>query len=294
MSNIGSILANIDKLQMTEQQLVAQLNAASSQPGFKVDSTITNLINQINNLSDTRIALFNSIGDQANIIQGGLASSRNDLVSQITLLRTVEDQLDQAKKQNNLIQNRNDTQMRLVEINTYYGKRYEAQSNLMKKIIFVCVPLLIFVVLKKKGILPEMLGNYVIGITLAVGAIFVIRAAWDITTRNNVNFDEYNWNYESPATQVPTKYQYNRDHLFNIENPLKNMMNNLGICIGSNCCSETQFFDSEKQLCIDNSMKQPFTTMQLQGSVINEYDDDDRKQNGIVPFSYAADYANIQ
>jgi hypothetical protein len=28
--------------------------------------------------------------------------------------------------------------------------------------------------------------------------------------------------------------------------------------------------------------------------VINEYDDDDRKQNGIVPFSYAADYANIQ
>ena len=74
MSNIGSILANIDKLQMTEQQLVAQLNAASSKPGFKVDSNITNLIKQINNLSDTRIALFNSIGDQANIIQGGLAS----------------------------------------------------------------------------------------------------------------------------------------------------------------------------------------------------------------------------
>lgn len=294
MSNIGSILANIDKLQMTEQQLVAQLNAASSKPGFKVDSNITNLIKQINNLSDTRIALFNSIGDQANIIQGGLASSRNDLVSQITLLKTVEDQLDQAKKQNRLIQNRNDTQMRLVEINTYYGKRYEAQSNLMKKIIFVCVPLLIFVVLKKKGILPETLGNYVIGITLAVGAIFVIRSVWDITTRDNINFDEYNWNYESPETQVPTKYQYNRDHLFNIENPLKNLMSNLGICIGSNCCSETQFFDAEKQLCMDNSMKQPFTTMQLQGSVIHEYDDDDRKQNGIVPFSYAADYANIQ
>jgi hypothetical protein len=294
MSNIGSILANIDKLQMTEQQLVAQLNAASSKPGFKVTSTITNLVKQINNLSDTRIALFNSIGDQANIIQGGLASSRNDLVSQITLLKTVEDQLDQAKKQNRLIQNRNDTQMRLVQINTYYGKRYEAQSHLMKKIILVCVPLLIFVVLKKKGILPETLGNYVIGITLAVGAIFVIRAVWDITTRDNINFDEYNWSYESPETQVPTKYQYNRDHLFNIENPLKNLMSNLGICIGSNCCSETQFFDAEKQLCMDNSMKQPFTTMQLQGSVINEYDDDDRKQNGIVPFSYAADYANIQ
>jgi hypothetical protein len=290
MSNISDILANIDKLQNTEQQLVTQLNTASSKPDFKVTTEITNLISQINNLSDARIALFNSIGDQASIMQGGIASSRDNLVSQLTLLKTVEDQLGKARDNNALIQNRNDTQTRMVEINTYYGKRYEAQSKLMKTIILVCVPLLVFVVLKKKGILPETLANYVIGLTLAVGLIFVIRAAWDISTRNNISFDEYNWSYESPASQIPTVWEYNRDNLFNIENPLKNFMGNLGICVGENCCSEEQFFDTKKQLCVAN-VRQPFTTMQLKGSVVSEYDDDERKQNGIVPYSYENDYA---
>lgn len=296
MSGISEILDNIDNLQNSETQLITRLNTLSSNPNFTVTAEITNLISQIDNLSATRVALFKSIGDQASIIQSGLANTRNDYVSQLTLLKTVEDQLAQAKANNALLINRNDTQKRLVEINTYYGKRYDSQSKLMKTIIMACVPLLVLVVLKNKSILPETLANYVIGITIAIGAFFVFRTIWDIYTRDNNNFDEYNWAYESPEAQIPTVWEYNRDNFFNIENPLKNVMDNLGVCIGERCCNtETQHFDTKKQKCIDNKTETFQSSIRLQGSVVNKYDDDDgeRSPNGIIPFSYSSEYATL-
>ena len=45
-------------------------------------------------------------------------------------------------------------QMRITEINTYYGKRYRAHSNLIKLIILFVVPIIILAILAKKKIIP--------------------------------------------------------------------------------------------------------------------------------------------
>ena len=250
-TNIEDILNQIKGLQDTEQSLMTQLDTAASSPGFNSsDPEITTLLSNINNISETRKTLFEAVSDKLAVLQEGVSDSRVNLVGQLTLLKVAESQLNDAKTKMSSLENRNDTKMRLVQINTYYGKRYEFQSKLMQKIIMVCIPLLILFILKKKSMIPELISNYAIGITIAVGAIFIIRNMWDIYTRSNMNFDEYDWKYEDPSKSAPSIWQYNKDNLLKIDNPLKTLMKNLGICVGDDCCADGLYFDKEKQKCV--------------------------------------------
>ena len=303
MSSADQIIASITKSQTAEGGLITQLNTLVSQPGFQA-SDATGLINAIQGLSDARISLFNSLSQQATTLQQGVANSRVDLVSQMTLLNVVEDQLTKARESLSTLQNQNDTKKRMIEVNTYYGKRYEAKSNFMKMLIVITSVLLVLFILKKKSLLPPMISNYAIGITIAVGAIFVIRVMWDMFTRSNMNYDEYNWVYERPDGQIPTVWQYNKENLFNFDNPLKNLMGNLGLCVGSSCCANGLYFDKTKQQCTTIPTGQPITTgtesfvcgSNLQGSNVAKFDPEEEKQNGISPFNsfYENSFASIQ
>ena len=41
---------------------------------------------------------------------------------------------------------RNNNKLKLVEINTYYGKSYNAHVDVMKTIVFTCLPILILAI----------------------------------------------------------------------------------------------------------------------------------------------------
>ena len=146
-----------------------------------------------------------------------------------------------------------------------------------------------------------MISNYAIGITIAIGAIFVIRTIWDMSTRSNMNFDEYNWSYEDPTQQVPTKWQYNKEHLFNFDNPIKTLVGNLGLCVGSDCCADGLFFDKTKQQCtaINPGAKGKAITEsfvcggKLQGTNVVPIDEEEEKQNGISPFSNSSNFMSL-
>lgn len=310
---ILDILSKIKESQGAEQKLMTELYKLTSVNGYTIDDKIRAMTSSITSLSESRIAMFKTISDQADILQTGVSNSRTDLVSQLTLLGVVEDQLTKAKESMSYLQNNNDTKMRLVEINTYYGKRYDAQSNLMKMIILICIPLLILFILRKKGLLPEMISKYAIGITIAIGAIFVMRAAWDIHTRSNMNFDEYEWNYEDPSSHTPTVWQYNKENLLNLDNPLKLLMGNLGLCVGSNCCANGMYFDKSKQQCTSqapaglgvaaavkaaSTVKENFVcgsgSNTLNASAFSRFNKDEERQNGISPYSYSNDFALVQ
>ena len=318
--NISDILNNIQKLQDTEQDLINKLDSYTSASGYtSSDPIIIDLERNINAIADARIELFKTISTNAHLLQTGVSQSRIDLVAQTTLLQVVEDQLNQAKRKIEKLHNRNDTKMRMVQINTYYGQRYEAQSVLMKKIILVCVPILSIFILKKKSLLPETIANYLIGITVAVGAFIIMQNVWDITTRSNMEFNEYDWKYQSPDSKTPTIWQYNKENFFKFDNLFKNLMANLGICVGKTCCAPGLSFNEDKQQCVAPS-KPPSTANSiaaaktatksgfqnrndaseftsgkgLRGTVIASYFNDDKNsQNGILPFSYDMAYSSI-
>ena len=309
MSGANQIISSITESQTAEQGLIKNLDTLVSQPGFNVNNTgVQSLISTIQSLSDARIAMFQTLSAQANSLQTGVENSRVDVISQLTLLNVVEDQLAQAKSSIDALKGKNDSKKRMVDVNTYYGQRYEAQSKLMQLIILICAPLLILFILKKKSLIPPMISNYAIGITIAVGAIFVIRTMWDISTRSNMNFDEYDWNFESPDSQIPTVMDYNKAHLFNFDNPIKTLVGNLGLCVGSDCCANGLYFDQTKQKCTtikagagggagsatSSSKVESFVCGgNLQATNVAEFDRDEEKQNGISPFSYSSSYAPL-
>jgi hypothetical protein len=164
----------------------------------------------------------------------------------------------------------------------------------MKIIILICAPLLILFILKKKGLLPPMISNYAIGITIAVGAIFVIWNMWDISTRSNINYDEYTWNYEDPATYNPTVMQYNKDNLFNFDNPIKTLVGNLGLCVGSDCCANGLFFDKDKQKCTTIKNEGFVGGKGLRATNVVDVDVEEEKRGGISPFTHESSFASIQ
>jgi len=311
MSGADQIITSITESQTAEQGLIKNLDTLVSQPGFNVSNTgVQSLITTIQSLSDARVAMFQTLSAQANSLQTDIANSRVDVISQLTLLNVVEDQLAQAKSSINVLQGKNDSKKRMVDVNTYYGQRYDAQSKLMQLIILICAPLLILFILKKKSLIPPMISNYAIGITIAVGAIFVIRTMWDINTRSNMNFDEYDWKYESPDSQVPTVWEYNKAHLFNFDNPIKTLVGNLGLCVGSDCCANGLYFDKTKQKCMTINpsagggagsarsnapakVESFICGSNLEGTNVAEFDRDEEKQNGISPFSYSSSFAPL-
>ena len=307
IDNVQEVLNQIDKLQVRERKLINELEGASSVAGFSPDNPeILKILADINTISKTREALFNSIVGKLSILQDGVAESRVDLVSQMTLLKVVEDQLNKVKSQMSSLQNRNDTKMRLVQINTYYGKRYESQTQVMKKIIIVCIPLIVLFVLKKKGLIPELISNYLLAITIVIGSIYVVRDIWEIHTRSNMNFDEYDWKYDDPSNHAPSIWEYNKKNLLKVENPFKNLLNNLGICVGDDCCSDGLFFDKKKQKCVvpsdmNSTNSEPFVVAEgydgmngLDASIISNITDFEKDSYGVSPYGPVSNYANVK
>ena len=256
--NINNILDRINNLQTLEQKNIKELDVLTSSPSFTVTDNVRQLINNINDLSDTRTKLFRTIDETYKVVGSSVRNSRSDLVDQITLVETVEDQLTKVKTNMHSLQNRNDTQMRLVQINNYYGNRYEYQTKLLKKVIILCVILVIIFLLNKKGILPAILFKYIVSIVLGLGIYSIISSLWDIYTRNSMNFDEYNWDYEYPSSGYPSIMQYNRDHMIDLTIPLMALIGNVGVCVGETCCSSDLKYDEKtKQCIIPNTIRAP-------------------------------------
>jgi hypothetical protein len=241
------ILKNIERLQNMEKDLYKDLEA----------NTATNkdsIVNKINQLSEVRMSLYKSLNYTYKSLQKNVNTSRTELVELLTIVSTVEDELNNAKIQLNQLYEIKHNKMRMVEINTYYGKRYQAQSSVMKLIIFICVLLLVLAILRKKDLLPESISNILLGIVITIGGLLIIYKVFDISRRDNMNFDEYNWNF-NPDSQKKVSYDH-REPEINISLPALD-------CIGNACCTDGMIYDAAIRKCIKEVAPETFVSGQL-------------------------------
>ena len=143
------ILNNIEQLQSVEKSLYKELETPNSPDNSE------SIINRINQISDVRMSLFKSLNNTYKTLQKNVNNSRSELVELLTVVNIVEDELNNAKLQLNQLYDLKHNKMRMVEINTYYGKQYLAQGRLLKLIISVSILLLILAILWKKGFLTD-------------------------------------------------------------------------------------------------------------------------------------------
>ena len=158
------ILNNIAHLQKQEKQLYDSLDNVNLNPAQKRE-----IINRINQISQTRINMYSGLKDMYSFYQRDVAASGTTLVQQMEAVDILENELNEAKIRLNLLEDEKNNTLRLVQINTYYGKRYNAHSKIMKIIVIMCIPLIILAVLANKGLLPPNLYGFTSGIIIVIG-----------------------------------------------------------------------------------------------------------------------------
>jgi hypothetical protein len=286
-------LNNIKDLQNLEKDLYIKLEISATTKGNEAEQT--DLINRINKISQIRMSLLQTLNTMSNTLQTQVGSSRVDLVDQLTLIGVIEKQLNQIKEQMNQSDNIKNNKLRMVEINTYYGKRYRAYTELMKIVIFSSILFLILALLKKKELIPENIANGLLTIFLIVALFFFLRKVNDIYWRDNMDFDQYNW-YYVPDASGKTVFEYDKEAIEgihfsdNLKDEMYELSKDLG-CIGAECCSKKMKYDKNKDKCVDKDGVDSFLTMAFIKS------DDTTRLNSsssdIKPFSSSDNYATI-
>lgn len=247
-------LSTILDLQQLENQLFSNLESISTDTSSAGVAQQEQLVKQINDLSTTRKNLFSTVNDLYQFAQNNVAESRTELVDKMTVASVMETQLNNMKSMMNELEQIKNNKLRMVQINTYYGKQYQGQTDLMKLIIKICILVILLITLSKLNILPSGLMNVVIVLVIGVGAFIVFRKISDLSSRDKMDFDRY----ETPtmdSKNLANTYDYEKDFDVNI--------NTWSIC------GDGTMFDTSIGQCI----VKPIETFSPMNNEIGSYND---------------------
>ena len=216
-----AIMTNIMNMQNIEKQLFDRLTQETD------PETRTQLVVQINQISKARGDLYANMNDFAGLMQTTNAETRNAVRQQLVAAQVVEGQMNNAKTMLASLREDKSNKLRLVEINNYYGRKYEYQTDIMKIVIMACAPILVISILLKKGFIPETISTGLIVLIITAGIIAVVVKIMDLNRRNNMNFDQYDMPFNPYAVSVSKTENTNLADASRAA---------YGSCLGASCC----------------------------------------------------------
>ena len=188
------LISNIKTLQSTEMNLYNSLENQNLNADQRKQ-----IIDKINQISQMRIDLYANLKDSYSNYQQNVSFSRNVVNDQMLSVDVIENELNDSKRRLNLLEEQKNNKIRLVEINTYYGKQYSAHKEIMIIIVLMCIPILILTILANKEIIPSKLNIIVTGLIIVFGLTIIGYKIIDISNRDKINYDEYNWYFNKEA-----------------------------------------------------------------------------------------------
>lgn len=259
--NSQDMINDIQSLQTMEQQL---FNSLETNPNLSQEQK-EQMIQKIGQLSSMRINLYQTMGGVNNFFQNALKSSQGTLKEQTAAIQIIENELNQAKAQLAILEEEKNNKLRLVEINDYYGEKYAEHADLMKIIIFMLVPIIILAVLNSKGILPQTAYYILVAIIALIGAIFLWRRFFSIISRNNMEYQSYDWYFDPSGAVKPAVGDSSGNDPWNVTS-------NAATCIGSACCAPGINWDASNNQCEvgNNSTVESFMTESMVNNVLTK------------------------
>lgn len=258
MNNLESgqsdTIADIQNLQTIENELINNLELNLAQ-GNLTEEDVNTTINQINSIATMRMNLYNSLGSYNQFYQTNLQVANNTLYQQTQVLNILESKLNENRnKILALVENKNNN-IRLAEINSYYGEKYKSQSRFMKIVILLILPVLITAILVKKNILPYIVFKIVSVIVGVIAFFFLVNQLYFFSTRNNMQFQDtnYKFNTKNISTGSSAFDASGNDPSGNDPWFVNNKSSNSSVCQGSNCCSNGMSFDTTLNQCVDST-----------------------------------------
>ena len=239
-----------ERIQVLKNMMQANIDMIEKLPNESEEQN--ELIEKNKQLELTMQTLQQNLISMMAAMQGRVTTDRKGLVGQLTVAGVMGEEYKKAKQNLDLLEANKHNKMRLTEINTYYANKFDAQSELIKIVIYVALPLLVLAVLGKKNLIPSRWRNLMTALVIVIGGIIIFRKWWDISSRSNMAFNEYDWNWEAPGWDE-TVYEYDKRWLTQAGKPVSNAYNEgkrmLIGCTGSDCCDTDQIYDPAENKC---------------------------------------------
>jgi hypothetical protein len=202
--NLDTQFTNIGELQEIQKKLFTDLEKLAGSPNIAdpgIQQQINDKFSQIDNLTKLRTNIFETIKANYGITQSDYNIQRRSYAQQLVALNIIENDLTNTSSQLKKSMTIRDNAERMVGVNNYYTRRYESHADIMKHIIFYCGIIIIAIFLMKMGIVTDEIASLIIIITLCFGIIIVGKKVYDLSRRNNIDYDKYNFPFD--ITKVP-------------------------------------------------------------------------------------------
>ena len=231
--NLQTQLDSIKKIQDQQTGLYSKLEVLGASKDIsdtKIQGEITDIFKQIETLNNVKNTIFKSLLTSYELNQSQLNASRYAYADSITALKIIEENLSNKQKILNDALAIRDNSERMVNVNTYYTRRFEEHSIVLKYVILFCGIIIIAIFLMKIGIINNTISSIIIIASLSVGAIVIGGKVWDLSRRSNIDYDQYRIKFnpgDAPpdtknATSIKTDMTYGGNIFKNVCNKLTN------------------------------------------------------------------------
>ncbi len=227
---MSSMLNYLNELQATEKDLYSLLVDEN-------DSTSkTDIVNQINSLSAKRDKLYFQMKQLSRDANNENMNSSIEYTNQLRVVKIAERELNREKERLKILNAEKFNKLRMVQINTYYSRKYEALGYVTILAIILFIIAIVINMLTNRGIIPSGVTNTVGPLLIGVGIFILFLAYFDILKRSNFNFDEYNYPKEESSGGDGGEIGIWPEP-------------DIGLCVGETCCSQGTTYDSVSDTC---------------------------------------------
>ena len=227
-NNSKNLLDSIQQLTETETDLLTQVTnlagADTNATGVntsdlnnpETNRQIKKLLAEIKNIEQIKTSIYNTLTTSYELTQQQIEAIRPIVANSNVANQLMVDALNlKLEKLGEEIQLNNNSQ-RLIGVNNYYARRYEAHSSVMKKIVLFCGIIILVIFLMKIGFISDGISSILIIATLIVGFIMIGKEVWDISRRSNIDFDRYNYpfNQNNIPSRTPNRIDKKTDQTY--------------------------------------------------------------------------------
>lgn len=165
--------------------------------------------------------------------------------AQRTAMDFIKKEKARAASNANALKDDNANKRRMAQVNTYYTRNYEANTDVMKNIIFVSIALIVLAILRNKELIPASISTLGVIFVLTMGGIIIGKQVFDIIRRNDHDFDKYDWTFNEDELNRKQLLQQNADPA-----NLSEMGMGMAPCYGPGCCDVGTSWDNTAKKCI--------------------------------------------
>jgi hypothetical protein len=198
------------------------------------------------NLENAKNALIQILTNTYGSITGAsqVLSSSDLYNAQKTAIDFISKEKERTTKNANMLETDNSNKKRMSQINMYYTQHYQANTDIMKNIIYISIGLIILTVLKMKDYIPSSIATLGTIFILVIGSIIIGKKIFDILRRSDMEFDKYDWSFDQSKLDKAVLTQTN-------SNPadLTALGSANAPCYGPACCDTGTVWDATNKKC---------------------------------------------